>query len=283
MQGIGAVSELVGKYDAVLCDVWGVLHDGRTVFPGAAAALTALRAAGVSVVLLTNMPRPSSTMPAALAHLGFPGDAWDAIVTSGDAIRGELARRAPGPVLRLGRDTEDGVWDGLGLQFVTDLDRARFMAIARLREAHEGPGDYATVLRAGRARDLELLCANPDRQIMTGGQLRWCAGSVADAYAAMGGRVVQAGKPHGAIYERAFEVLEGVAGRPVPRARVLVIGDGPDTDLLGANRQGLDSLFIATGIHGDTLLDGAGVDLPRARQVLDGSGVSATYVMPRLR
>jgi len=283
VRSIGSVLELAGRYDVVLCDVWGVLHDGRTVFPGAGDALIGLRAAGVRTVLLTNMPRPSSTMPGALARLGFPEGAWDAIVTSGDAIRTELARRAPGPALRLGRDSDRGLWDGLGLRFVEDLDRARFLVIAGLREVSETPSDYATVLRAARDRDLELLCANPDRQIMSGGQLRWCAGSVADAYAAIGGRVVQAGKPYPAIYERAFEVVAEVAGGVVPRERILAIGDGPVTDLLGANRQGLDTLFIATGIHGDSLLDGDKVDMARARRMLEDSGVMATYVMPRLR
>jgi HAD superfamily hydrolase (TIGR01459 family) len=283
VQGIAAVRELTGKYDAVLCDVWGVLHDGRSVFPGTADALIGLRVAGVRVVLLTNMPRPSSTMPAALGRLGFPQDAWDAIVTSGDVIRVELARRSPGPVLRLGRDTDRALWDGLDLQFVERLDRARFLAIAGLSGVRETPADYATILHAARQRDLELLCANPDLQIMSGGELRWCAGAVADAYARMGGRVVQAGKPHAAIYERAFEVLAGLAGAAIPRERVLVIGDGPATDLRGAARQGLDSLFIATGIHGDSLLEGTDVDLVRVRAVLDDAGVAATYVMPRLR
>lgn len=283
MQTIGSVAELAGRYDAVLCDVWGVLHDGRTVFPGAGEVLVELRAAGVRVVLLTNMPRPSSTMPAALARLGFPDGAWDAIVTSGDAIRSELARRAPGPVLRLGRDSDRELWDGLGLQLVERLDRARFLAIAGLRDGQESPSNYRGVLHAARDRDLELLCANPDVQIMSGGRLRWCAGAVAEEYAELGGRVVQAGKPHAAIYDRAFEVLATVAGGAVPRERVLAIGDGPVTDLLGANRQGLDSLFIATGIHGDALLDGDEVVLPRAQAVLDGAGVASTYVMPRLR
>jgi HAD superfamily hydrolase (TIGR01459 family) len=283
VRSIAAVEELSERYDAVLCDVWGVLHDGRTVFPAAAEGLISLRAAGVCVVLLTNMPRPSSTMPGALGRLGFPDDAWDAIVTSGDAIRGELARRAPGPVLRLGRESDPGLWDGLGLRFVEDPDGAGFMAIAGLRGIHESPRDYAGALRAGRDRDLELLCANPDRQIRTGSHLRWCAGAVADDYEAIGGRVVQAGKPHAAIYARAFEVLDGIAGRSIPRERVLAVGDVPATDLLGANRQGLDSLFIATGIHGTTLLDGEVVHAARVRKVLAGSGVSATYVMPRLR
>ena len=283
MQTIGSVADLAGRYDAVLCDVWGVLHDGRTVFPGTGAALVGLRTAGVRVVLLTNMPRPSGTMPGALARLGFPDDAWDAIVTSGDAIRSELARRAPGPVHRLGRDTDTGLWDGLGLRFVDSLDGARFLAIAGLRGGDETPNDYRGVLRAARDRDLELLCANPDVRIMSGGRLRWCAGAVAEEYAGLGGRVVQAGKPHGPIYDRAFEVLAELVGSDVPRERVLAIGDGPVTDLLGANRQGLDSLFIATGIHGDSLLDGEDVVLPRAQAVLDGAGVTATYVMARLR
>lgn len=281
MQTIRSVAELAGQYDAVLCDVWGVLHDGRTVFPGAGDALIGLRAAGVRVILVTNMPRPSGTMPGALARMGFPDDAWDAIVTSGDVIRGELARRAPGPVRRLGRDTDSALWDGLGLHFVEELDRARFMAIAGMR-VHEAPSEYAPILRAARDCDLELVCANPDLQIMSGGELRWCAGSVADAYSMIGGRVVQAGKPHAAIYDRAFEVVAEAAGGVVPRERVLVIGDGPVTDLLGANRQGLDSLFIATGIHGDSLLRDGAVDLGRARAVLDAAGVAATYTMARL-
>jgi HAD superfamily hydrolase (TIGR01459 family) len=282
VQRIGAVRELAGRYDAVLCDVWGVLHDGRSAFPGAAEALIGLRSEGVAVVLLTNVPRPSSTMPAALARLGFPADAWDTIVTSGDAIRMELARRAPGPVLRLGRATDRGLWEGMGLAFVEDPDLARFLAIAGLRDADETPDDYAAILRGARERDLELLCANPDLQIMSGGELRWCAGAVAQAYATVGGRVVQAGKPHAAIYDRAFDALGSVAARAIPRDRVLVIGDGPATDLLGADRQGLDSLFIASGIHGDSLLDGDEVSLPRALRVLATAGVSATYVMPRL-
>ncbi len=283
MQTIGSVAELVGRYDAVLCDVWGVLHDGRTVFPGAGDALIGMRAAGVRVVLLTNMPRPSSSMPHALARLAFPDSAWDAIVTSGDVTRSDLARRAPGPVHRLGRDTDVGLWEGLGLRFVDDLAGARFLAMAGLRDADEAPSDYREALRAARDLDLELLCANPDVQIMSGGRLRWCAGAVAEAYANLGGRVVQAGKPYAPIYHRAFEVLAEVAGRAVPRARVLVIGDGPGTDLLGANRQGLDSLFIATGIHGDSLVQSGEVVLPRAQEVLDRAGVSATYILPRLR
>jgi HAD superfamily hydrolase (TIGR01459 family) len=282
VQLIRTLAELDGRYDAVLCDVWGVLHDGMAVFPGVAEALRGARDRGVAVVLLTNAPRPNSTLPAALARLGFPADAWDAIVTSGDAFRVELARRAPGPVHRLGRDTDAGLWDGLGLRF-TDLAGARFLAMAGLTGAREQPEDYLGALRAARARDLELLCANPDRQVQNGDRLVWCAGAVADEYAELGGRVVQVGKPMAAIYARALEAVAGVAGRPVPKERVLAIGDGIGTDILGANRAGLDCLFIGTGLHGDTLLgaDGA-LDPERAGALLSSAGVATTYGMARL-
>ncbi|MGB8020788.1 MAG: TIGR01459 family HAD-type hydrolase [Candidatus Nanopelagicales bacterium] len=281
MQRIGAVEELIDRYDAVLCDVWGVLHDGRTVFPGVAQALKGVRAAGVPVLLLTNVPRPSSTMVDSMARLGFPADAWDAAVTSGDVIRVELARRAPGPMHVLGRQTDRALWDGLGLES-SGLADARFVAVAGLRGG-ESPDDYAPVLRRARDQDLDLLCANPDVQVRKGGALLWCAGALAQAYEVLGGHVVQAGKPHAPIYERALDVLAGVAGRRIARERILAIGDGIGTDILGANRQGIDALFVATGLHGTSLLDGDEVDLVRAEAALAAAGAHARYAIARLR
>lgn len=281
MQRIGSVKELAGQYDAVLCDVWGVLHDGRTVFPGVAQALAGIRAAGVCVVLLTNVPRPSSTMAESLARLKFPAYAWDAAVTSGDVIRVELARRAPGPMHLLGRDTDRALWEGLGLAR-SALDDARFIAVAGLR-AGEQPDDYLPALRRAREQRLDLLCANPDIQVRRAGELVWCAGALAQAYEQLGGSVVQAGKPHAPIYQRALEVVAGVAGRPINRERILAIGDGVSTDLLGANRQGIDALFVATGLHGTSLLHEDEVDLVRAGAALEAGGAHARYVIARLR
>jgi HAD superfamily hydrolase (TIGR01459 family) len=277
MRQISSLQELTGDYDALLCDVWGVVHDGRTVFPGVTEALQGARERGVLVLLLTNVPRPSSTMPAALSRTGLATTAWDAIVTSGDAIRVELARRAPGPVHRIGRDTDEGLWDGLGLTFA-GLDTARFLAIGGLRDAHDSPQAYLDLLRAAADRGLELVCANPDIRVRVGRRLVWSAGAVAAEYAALGGRVVQAGKPHPQIYARAFEELAGLAGGPVPRDRVLAVGDGIGTDLLGAQEQGIDSLFVAAGMHGTALLSSGRVDLDRVRSALDAERVTATYV-----
>jgi HAD superfamily hydrolase (TIGR01459 family) len=285
VQPIDRLGEVAGSYDALLCDVWGVLHDGRRVFPDVVEALRAARRGGSVVVLLTNVPRPGWVMLRALARLGIPEDAWDAVVTSGDATRDELAARAPGPVHRLGRDSDAGLWDGLGLQFAT-LDAAQFLAIAGLRDAADWPGAYADALREARARDLELVCANPDVQVQVGDRLQWSAGAVAAEYAAIGGRLVQAGKPHDQIYQRAYRVLAERVGSPLPRERILAIGDGIATDILGANRQGIDSLLVATGIHGTSLLEAdlpdAALDVERAAAALATAGARATYVIPRL-
>lgn len=281
MKRIRSVREVAGRYDAILCDVWGVLHDGQQAYPGVAQLLADLRSSGTVVVLLSNVPRPAAVVPEALRRLGLPDDTWDAIVTSGDVTRSELARRSPGPVLRLGRETDTALWEGLGLEF-TDVARARFAAIAGLRGPHETPEDYQPVLRAARARDLELVCANPDLKVPSGQGMAWCAGAVAWEYALLGGRVVMAGKPHSPIYERARAELDRVARREVPAAGILAIGDGIATDITGANRSGLDSLLVATGLNGEALLARGHLDLHRAAAALTASNARATYVIERL-
>jgi HAD superfamily hydrolase (TIGR01459 family) len=281
MQRIRSLRELAGRYDAVLCDVWGVVHDGRELFPGVVEVLRELRAQGVVVVLLTNGPRPASAITPELEQLGMPRDAWDAIVTSGDAIRVELARRSPGPMVLIGRDTDTALWEGLGLER-SDVRRARFAAVAGLRTAQETPAAYAEILREVRGRDLELVCANPDVRVQLGDRLQWAAGAVAQEYARLGGRVVQAGKPHAAIYQRSREAVERIDRRPVPTSRILAIGDGITTDILGANRSGIDSVFIGTGMHGSSLLTNGYLDMARAEDALRAAGAVATYAMTRL-
>jgi HAD superfamily hydrolase (TIGR01459 family) len=281
MQRIRSVRELAGRYDAVLCDVWGVVHDGRELFPGVVEVLRELRAGGVVVVLLTNVPRPAAAIAPSLEQLGMPSDAWDAVVTSGDAIRVEFARRSPGPMVLIGRTTDASLWEGLGLER-SDVRHARFAAVAGLRTAAETPADYAEILRAVRARDLELVCANPDVQVQVGDRLQWAAGAVAQEYARLGGRVVQAGKPHAAIYQRARAAVERIAHRPVPTSRILAIGDGIITDILGANRAGIDCVFIGTGMHGTSLLANGYLDMARAEDALRAAGAVATYAMTRL-
>ena len=282
MRLLHQIADIAGRYAAVFCDVWGVIHNGRAHFPDAAAALRGLRQAGVHVILLTNVPKPRDPIPAQLDRLGFPRDAYDAIVTSGDAIRMELAARAPGPMYKIGPPSDASLWQGLGLAFA-DLDRARFIGISGPNDYRETPDAYATLLREAHARDLEMLCANPDIVVRVGADLIWCAGAIARDYAAMGGRVVMAGKPHAPIYALAYKELTALHGSEVARSNILCIGDGVGTDLHGACAQGLDCVFIASGMHGEALFSDGGLDLAKAEAALAAEQVSARYVMATLR
>ncbi len=279
---IGGIDEIADRYDAVFCDVWGVIHNGRTAYPAACAALQRLKRAGKHVILITNVPKPRGPIPGQLGRAGVPRDAWDAIVTSGDAIRAELSARAPGPMFKIGPDEYDRtLWEGLGLR-QAPLGDAAFVAISGLNRDDETPADYASVLREAKARDLELICANPDIVVQFGDRMIWCAGAVAQDYQNMGGRVVMAGKPYAPIYELAHRELVGVAGRTIDPARVLCIGDGVVTDIAGANAQGLDSLFIAAGIHGEALWTDGALDPTKVDAALAAENVHATYAMAAL-
>jgi HAD superfamily hydrolase (TIGR01459 family) len=281
MQVLASLDDVLARYDAVFCDVWGVVHNGRAYFPSAAAALQRARRAGKRVILLTNVPKPRGPIPAQLDRLGFPRDAYDAIVTSGDAIRAELAARAPGPMYKIGPDSDRSLWEGLGIAFAP-LEDARFIGISGLNDYRETPHDYADTLRAAHERDLELLCANPDIVVRVGDDLIWCAGAIARDYEALGGRVVMAGKPHRPIYDLAYKELESLIGAGIDKARVLCIGDGVTTDITGANGARLDCLFVASGMHGEALRTDGALDMVKVGDALAAEGARATYVMSAL-
>lgn len=281
MRVLKSLDAVADRYDAILCDVWGVVHNGRKAYPAACAALARFRAAGKRVVLITNVPKPRGPIPAQLDRAGVPRDAWDAIVTSGDAIRAELALRAPGPMFKIGPDDYDReLWEGLGLS-ISPLPEARFIGISGLNDDNETPADYADILRDARARDLDLLCANPDIIVQFGDRMIWCAGAVARDYEKLGGRVIMAGKPYPPIYDLAYRELAGLGGTP-DKSRILAIGDGVPTDLRGANQQNLDVLFVASGMHGETLWSDGALDERKVEAALASERVSATYAMSAL-
>ena len=276
LPSLGAVA---GDYDILLCDVWGVIHNGRESWPGPCEALARFNREGGHVVLISNSPRPARDVIAQLDGLGVPREAWKAFVTSGDATRAELSKRAPGPALILGPERDWPLYAGLGLDVVEDAASAAFLSVTGLVDDEtETPEDYRERLSAAAARDLELICANPDRVVQRGDKLIYCGGSLADLYESLGGRVTMAGKPYGPIYDLALKEGEMLLGGPVDRSRVLCIGDGVVTDVMGANAQALDCLFIAQGIHGDQAKgpDGA-LDPARAADLLKAETTYARY------
>jgi HAD superfamily hydrolase (TIGR01459 family) len=280
---IGGLSEVSSRYDVVLCDIWGVVHNGRKRHPSASEALARFRAERGPVVLISNAPRPSSAVVSQLDGMGVPREAWSAIVTSGDATRAALQERAPGPVWAIGPERDQPLYEGIDLRFAP-AEEAAFICCTGLEDDHhETADDYRERLQEPARRGLEMICANPDRIVQIGDALIPCAGAVADVYAELGGTVIMEGKPYAPIYDLALKLAAEAAGSSVDRTRVLAIGDGIPTDVLGANGQGLDLLFVAEGIHAEELagLDGA-LNPSRAAERLARDGAHARYLAPAL-
>ncbi len=276
---LAGLSDIAADYDILLCDVWGVIHNGRESWPEACDALARFNRGHGQVVLISNSPRPAPGMIAQMDALGVPRDAWGAVVTSGDATRVELGKRTPGPAWIIGPDRDWPLYDGLGLDLAEGAADAAFISVTgMIDDETETPEDYRDRLVAGVGRGLELICANPDRVVQRGDKLIWCGGALADLYESLGGRVTMAGKPFDPIYGLALHEGERLLGRPVDRSRVLCIGDGVVTDVLGANRQALDCLFIAQGIHGDAARGPDGrLDPARAADLLRAETTYARY------
>lgn len=239
------LSTIATQYDALVCDVWGVLHNGATAFPAACAALKHFRDRHGRVILLSNAPRPGSDIEVQFERFGVPLDCYDTIVTSGAAAREDLGRRHGAKMFHLGPDRDGNVYAGLDLEKVATLDAADIvLCTGPFDDEVEVPDDYKQMLSDMKARSLTFLCANPDYQVQRGGKLVYCAGALAEAYEAIGGRVVYYGKPHLPIYDHVRAAAGGAR-------RFLAIGDGLRTDIRGANAAKMDSLFIADGVHGE--------------------------------
>lgn len=272
---IEGLATLHGRYDVIFCDVWGVVHDGERKHPKAEAALGAARRAGAKVVLLTNSPRPAAGVIAQLDTLDFSRSAYDAVVTSGDATR-RLIERTGGPVFHLGPDRDVDLFQGLDAKRVGEEEATAVIATGLFDDEHETPDDYAALLKRLKARDLPMICANPDIVVHRGDRLIFCAGALARDYEALGGAVRLAGKPHPPIYD----VAAGMAAA-ADRSRILAIGDGLLTDIKGANGFGIDALLITDGVHGEEF-GGPKPEADEVAAVLAARGLTAAYFLPTL-
>ncbi len=230
------------KYRLILCDVWGVVHDGVYLYPGSKDRLRQWREQGRCVILITNAPRTAEAVGEQLARIGLPREAYDAIATSGEAGIEALLKldRAVGFV---GTDGDRAILEGRGVQ-IAPGEEFTDLACTGLTRDRPRPEDYRADLESWVERDVHMHCLNPDRIVVRGGITEPCAGAIADLYAMLGGRVTWYGKPHEAIYRHALQL----AGNP-PRDEVLAVGDGLQTDVLGAALRGFDTVFVTGGIH----------------------------------
>lgn len=252
---IPSLSDISHLYDVIYCDLWGCLHNGKAPFPAAVAALQAFRAAGGTVLLLTNSPRPKPGVIRQLDILGVPRDCWDDIATSGDAAQHALFSGAVGQnVWHIGPERDLGFFtetpDDIPQTPITRVPLAQAQGIVctgLFDDQTETPDDYRGQLLLAKVNRLKMLCANPDIAVDYGDRRIFCAGALAQLYTDMGGEVLYFGKPHPPIYDLAQRRLAASHGITSPD-RVLCIGDGIATDIQGANGEGLDALFITGGL-----------------------------------
>jgi HAD superfamily hydrolase (TIGR01459 family) len=252
---------LAPRYDALILDLWGVLHDGVRPYPWVIPCLENLRASGKKLCALSNAPRRVRRVAAHMGEMGLPPELLDAVYSSGEATYEALAGAAgaPSPDLPGRRCFHIGAADDASLASadeirpVGDPADADFVLCTGVERVDDRLEDYQGILRACLRHTLPMICANPDLEVMQGARTKICAGALAAFYEQQGGTVVSFGKPHRPVYDRCLEILES---RP---ERVLAVGDSFRTDVAGAGNIGIDCLLIAAGVEAESLLapDGA--------------------------
>lgn len=248
-------SEISAQYDAAFVDLWGCMHNGVNALPDAVAAMQAYRSAGGIVVLVTNSPRPWDSVAIQIKGFGIPDDAWDAIATSGDSARAAMYLGAVGEkVWFVGESPRDDDFFK-PLQIIDDpvtitkvpLDQAEGIICCGPFDPMADPDVNRPAFLAAKTRGLKLLCANPDIVVDRGDVREWCAGALAALYTEMGGESLYFGKPHPPIYDLARRRLAALGTAPSD-PRIICIGDGIGTDILGGLQEDLDTLFISGGL-----------------------------------
>jgi len=278
---ISGLNDIANNYDAILCDVWGVLHNGVTPWSDAMEALSSFRKRGGVVVMITNAPRRRGPVLSHLQRLGVPeSGVFDEVVTSGDATR-VLIEQFEGPIHYLGPEHDKSLFEGLEIDLV-DWEDAKAVVCTGLKDdSTDTPENYHDILAKFQSVNLPFICANPDIVVEKGDRMLFCAGALARDYAAMGGETRIVGKPHKPIYDLAISRLNSLSDKPIDKSRILAIGDGMPTDILGAKKNGLDVLYISAGIHASEYGDVENPDHDRVQKFLQLHDASPVAYLPR--
>ena len=272
---INGMRELAPEYDGFILDLWGVVHDGTAPFPGVLDCMERLIAAGKRLVLLSNAPRRSDDVMRRITRIGVPERLYHGIMSSGEEAWLHLKHRDEPFYATLGhrcvhigseRDLE--IREGLDLVFVDISAEADFILNTGPAEWEDTLETYMPVLAEALSRGLPMVCANPDLVVVHNGKPALCAGALAEEYQRLGGRVRWHGKPYPSVYESCLGLL-GIG----EKRRILAIGDSLRTDIAGAAGAGIDSLFIAGGIHADEFSNDGGLDPERIAAALNEDGL----------
>ena len=272
---ISGVREIAPGYDGFILDLWGVVHDGTAPFPGVLDCMERLIAAGKRLVLLSNAPRRSDDVIRRITRIGVPERLYHGVMSSGEEAWLHLKHRSEPfyaalghRCLHIGSERDLEIREGLDLAFVDTPAEADFILNTGPAEWDDAIETYAPVMHAALARRLPMVCANPDLVVVHNGKPALCAGALAEEYQRLGGRVRSHGKPHPSVYDSCLGLL-GIADK----RRILAIGDSLRTDIAGAGGAGIDSLFIAGGIHAAEFSSNGTLDRQRIKAALAENGL----------
>jgi HAD superfamily hydrolase (TIGR01459 family) len=241
--------ELSQRYPVWFCDIWGVVHNGHDVFENTVATLAQHRAHGGTVILVSNSPRSEKGVVLQLDQIGVSTAAYDAAVTSGDVTQTLMRAEPTGKLFHIGAERDLSLFEGLGVDRVAKEQAGAIICTGLYHDDRETPDDYVALLADLRARNLPMICANPDKIVRKGNHLQYCAGALAEAYQKLGGSVSMAGKPYAPIYELAKQKAGQIRQSAIQSSQILAIGDGPETDILGAANQGYPVVYVGGGVR----------------------------------
>lgn len=270
------LSAIIENYDCLVCDVWGVLHNGKEIWDDAANALIQAREAGLTVVMITNAPRPQGPVLRQLASMNCPEGVFDDLITSGDVTRALIEELDGGRVYHIGPERDYALYEGLNVDFKEPEEAAGIVCTGLFDDYNEHPDDYHDRFKQYIDLGLPFICANPDIVVEVVDKLLWCAGALARDYKKMGGVTKIVGKPHKPMYEEAIARAGKLRGQSLDRSRILGIGDGLPTDVLGAKNNNIDCLFVTNGIHAADYTSGE-VDTDALQKFLNENDASPKY------
>jgi len=245
-------ASIFSEYDGFIVDLWGVIHDGQRLYPGVMRTLELLHQREKKVVFLSNAPYRRQRVAGLLESLGVTQLYYHAIVTSGETAWEYLASPEKHALSLQGSNCyllyqfheNSGFLNGLPYHLTRRIEEAGFLLLLDYYESIQPWSEVVRILEAAQRRNLPLICVNPDKKVVTLAQEAIaCSGVVAEYYAQNGGEVLYFGKPYPAVYEKALEQLPGI-----DYSHILAVGDGLETDIRGANGQGLASVLVTGGI-----------------------------------
>lgn len=278
MKRIQNIEDISQNYQAIFCDIWGVVHNGLKAYEEAINALYKLKNVGKQIILITNSPRSNIDVAKQLKQLNINDDIYDFIITSGDLTR-DLIEQSPSKIFYIGPEKAMRIMDGLNVERVEDVEAQAILCTGLFEHFENDLTLYEDILLKAKARNLPFICANPDIQVLYGEQILYCAGALAKLYSSMGGKTLIAGKPHSAIYDLAFSKLSG----KIEKKDILAIGDGLVTDIKGAINYGIDAIYVLDGVNKQHLMVGQNFDDNMVQQYMQQHNFDPLGYMDQLR